>query len=253
MPLLASAFWVRRLAKTLVNPVCARISAGMPRRPRVWFRVSVATGVRTSRDKRAPGRSSAGNSAVGSRPETDRSTGVANCGPFAADEKQASVERRLRSQVEQIVAADAQRPVPADKRACGCLLRRLRADDRTKLLPIVILTSSKEEQDLVNGYSLGANSYVRKPVNFTEFVEAVIEEIIKPVLPKEWLKNTRYLINPTGRFVIGGPQGDCGGSIASSGRYLHAVSQDAHLPLERHRTAVPRPAQVFRGAIHRTQ
>ena len=43
-----------------------------------------------------------------------------------------------------------------------------------------------------------------------EFVEAVIEEIIKPVLPKEWLKDTKYLINPTGRFVIGGPQGDCG-------------------------------------------
>jgi S-adenosylmethionine synthetase len=44
----------------------------------------------------------------------------------------------------------------------------------------------------------------------TEFTEAVIEEIIKPVLPKEWLKDTRYLVNPTGRFVIGGPQGDCG-------------------------------------------
>jgi S-adenosylmethionine synthetase len=43
-----------------------------------------------------------------------------------------------------------------------------------------------------------------------EFVEAVIENIIKPVIPKEWLKNTRYLVNPTGRFVIGGPQGDCG-------------------------------------------
>ncbi|HET6789374.1 MAG TPA: methionine adenosyltransferase, partial [Aquabacterium sp.] len=42
------------------------------------------------------------------------------------------------------------------------------------------------------------------------FDEAIIEEIIKPVLPKEWLQNTRYLINPTGRFVIGGPQGDCG-------------------------------------------
>ena len=40
--------------------------------------------------------------------------------------------------------------------------------------------------------------------------EAAIEEIIKPVVPQEWLKNTRYLINPTGRFVIGGPQGDCG-------------------------------------------
>ena len=42
------------------------------------------------------------------------------------------------------------------------------------------------------------------------FTEAVIEEIIKPVLPKEWLQDTKYLINPTGRFVIGGPQGDCG-------------------------------------------
>jgi S-adenosylmethionine synthetase len=41
-------------------------------------------------------------------------------------------------------------------------------------------------------------------------VEAVIEEIVKPVLPKEWLKDTKYLINPTGRFVIGGPHGDCG-------------------------------------------
>ena len=42
------------------------------------------------------------------------------------------------------------------------------------------------------------------------FIEAVIEEIIKPVLPKEWLKDTKYLVNPTGRFVVGGPQGDCG-------------------------------------------
>jgi len=53
------------------------------------------------------------------------------------------------------------------------VLRRLRADDRTRLLPVVILTSSKEEQDLINGYSLGANSYVRKPVDFTQFSEAV--------------------------------------------------------------------------------
>ena len=42
------------------------------------------------------------------------------------------------------------------------------------------------------------------------FTEAIIEELIKPVLPKEWLQDTKYLINPTGRFVIGGPQGDCG-------------------------------------------
>jgi len=53
------------------------------------------------------------------------------------------------------------------------VLRRLRADDRTKLLPVVILTSSKEEQDIVNGYSRGCNSYVRKPVDFAQFSEAV--------------------------------------------------------------------------------
>jgi S-adenosylmethionine synthetase len=47
-------------------------------------------------------------------------------------------------------------------------------------------------------------------VSHSQIEEAVIEEIIKPVLPKEWLQDTRYLVNPTGRFVIGGPQGDCG-------------------------------------------
>lgn len=53
------------------------------------------------------------------------------------------------------------------------VLRRVRSDDRTKLLPVVILTSSKEEEDILNGYRLGANSYVRKPVDFVEFTEAV--------------------------------------------------------------------------------
>ena len=53
------------------------------------------------------------------------------------------------------------------------VLKRLRADARTRLLPVVILTSSKEEQDLASGYSLGANSYIRKPVDFTKFMEAV--------------------------------------------------------------------------------
>jgi two-component system response regulator len=52
------------------------------------------------------------------------------------------------------------------------VLRRIRADERTELLPVVILTSSREEQDLVQGYRLGANSYVRKPVNFDDFLEA---------------------------------------------------------------------------------
>lgn len=53
------------------------------------------------------------------------------------------------------------------------VLRRLRADGRTRLLPVVILTSSSEEQDLLTGYSLGANSYVRKPVDMVQFYEAV--------------------------------------------------------------------------------
>ena len=53
------------------------------------------------------------------------------------------------------------------------LLRRMRADHRTKLLPVVVLTSSKEEQDIVTSYDLGANSYIRKPVDFDRFVEAV--------------------------------------------------------------------------------
>jgi two-component system response regulator len=53
------------------------------------------------------------------------------------------------------------------------VLKTLRADARTALLPTVILTSSKEEQDVVASYSFGANSYVRKPVDFIEFVEAV--------------------------------------------------------------------------------
>jgi two-component system response regulator len=52
------------------------------------------------------------------------------------------------------------------------VLRRLRSDDRTRRLPVVILTSSVEEQDRINGYDLGANSYVRKPVDFKQFNEA---------------------------------------------------------------------------------
>jgi two-component system response regulator len=52
------------------------------------------------------------------------------------------------------------------------VLRRLRADSRTKLLPIVVLTASKEEEDVVRSYSLGANAYVRKPVEFAEFAYA---------------------------------------------------------------------------------
>ena len=53
------------------------------------------------------------------------------------------------------------------------VLKRLRADERTRLLPVVILTSSRERKDMLRGYGLGANSYVRKPVNFEQFVRAV--------------------------------------------------------------------------------
>jgi CheY-like chemotaxis protein len=53
------------------------------------------------------------------------------------------------------------------------VLRQMRADARTRLLPIVVLTSSGEESDLIDSYGLGANSYVRKPVDFNQFTEAV--------------------------------------------------------------------------------
>lgn len=53
------------------------------------------------------------------------------------------------------------------------VLQKVRDDPRTKLLPVVILTSSKEEQDVARGYRIGANSYIRKPVDFAQFIEAV--------------------------------------------------------------------------------
>jgi CheY-like chemotaxis protein len=53
------------------------------------------------------------------------------------------------------------------------VLRRIREDDRTRLLPVVVLTTSSEEQDLLDSYSLGCNSYIRKPVDFIQFSEAI--------------------------------------------------------------------------------
>lgn len=53
------------------------------------------------------------------------------------------------------------------------VLRRIRNDERTRRLPVVILTSSREDADIVAGYDLGANSYIRKPVDYSQFVEAV--------------------------------------------------------------------------------
>jgi two-component system, response regulator len=53
------------------------------------------------------------------------------------------------------------------------VLRRIRADERTKLIPVVVLTSSKLDEDIITSYRNGANAYVRKPVNFAEFADAI--------------------------------------------------------------------------------
>jgi two-component system response regulator len=76
---------------------------------------------------------------------------------------------RAQSDIVQVVLLDLKLPKINGME----VLRQLREDERTQLLPIVILTSSAEAQDIVRCYSLGANSYVRKPVDFTQFVDAV--------------------------------------------------------------------------------
>jgi two-component system response regulator len=76
---------------------------------------------------------------------------------------------RDRDEVPQVVLLDLNLP-----KVSGIeVLRRIRADERTRLLPVVILTSSKEDEDLLGGYASGANSYVVKPVDFTQFADAV--------------------------------------------------------------------------------
>lgn len=76
---------------------------------------------------------------------------------------------RPASEVPQVILLDLKLP-----KIDGLeVLRAIRADDRTKLLPVVVLTSSLEDQDLIKSYGLGANSYVRKPVDFLQFVDAV--------------------------------------------------------------------------------
>ncbi|MEL6321003.1 MAG: response regulator [Cyanobacteria bacterium J06626_14] len=70
------------------------------------------------------------------------------------------------------------------------VLQRIRADERTRVLPVVVLTSSSEERDIVESYSLGANSYVRKPVDFEQFTQAISQlglywVLINEPLPEE--------------------------------------------------------------------
>lgn len=76
---------------------------------------------------------------------------------------------RDRDEVPQVVLLDLNLPKVSGLE----VLQRIRADERTKLLPVVILTSSREDRDLLGGYASGANSYVVKPVDFTQFAEAV--------------------------------------------------------------------------------
>lgn len=80
-----------------------------------------------------------------------------------------SPDRNGRTQLPELVLLDLKLPKIGGLE----VLRRLRMEERTRLLPIVILTSSTEEKDLVESYSLGANSYIRKPVDFDQFSEAV--------------------------------------------------------------------------------
>ena len=83
----------------------------------------------------------------------------------------ASAADGQRNEVPQLILLDLKLP-----RIDGHeVLRRIRSDERTRLLPVVILTTSVEDKDRLQGYRLGANSYVRKPVDFAEFAEAVVQ------------------------------------------------------------------------------
>jgi CheY-like chemotaxis protein len=82
---------------------------------------------------------------------------------------QGAYQGRDMDQMPQLILLDLKLP-----RMDGLeVLEKIRSDERTRLLPVVILTTSNEETDRIKGYGLGANSYVRKPVNFNEFTDAV--------------------------------------------------------------------------------
>ncbi len=96
---------------------------------------------------------------------------VARDGVEALDYLHGNETRRVRNTADmpEVVLLDLKLP-----KVDGIeVLQRMRAHKSTKLLPVVVLTSSGEERDIVNSYSFGANSYIRKPVDFTQFMEAV--------------------------------------------------------------------------------
>ena len=72
------------------------------------------------------------------------------------------------------------------------VLKHLRSNDETRFIPVVILTSSDEEKDIIESYNLGANSYIRKPVNFEEFCETI------SVLGKYWLMLNEHALKLSG-------------------------------------------------------
>ena len=78
-------------------------------------------------------------------------------------------EKRDRNDLPAVVLLDLNMPKVSGLE----VLRQIRSHNPTKLIPVVIMTSSKEEQDVMNGYALGANSYIRKPVDFEQFAECV--------------------------------------------------------------------------------
>jgi len=93
---------------------------------------------------------------------------VAQDGVQAIDYLFGSKEQRAPTDLPAVVLLDLKLPKINGME----VLQRIRSEERTKVLPVVILTSSDEERDVIEGYKLGANSYVRKPVDFVEFTKA---------------------------------------------------------------------------------